>query len=492
MAKEAKEPSESTPAAAPQAAAHDLMDAEAARQLLKMPAAKFELLISTGQVRVFRSDGQPCFRREDIAALALKRQAAPAKSAAPRKVAPPAAAPAAPGAPAAKSSPRSEAMKPPAPKATPSIPKPSEPDDMEEEEFEEPPPPAPRQKSRAVSRFLLPAAIVIAIIAFAWTFNTASKHSELPIAVPPPAPGAFANSKAAPGLIESVSGERPLSFEVGGKIHAVLVEEGQSVNVGDTIAELENADLNAKLKSSQADLSAAEAKLGMLNGNLESDLKKSESEVARLKAEILLLEPRKEDIERARAETAATEADCTRLTEDAKRNADIHAQNTGAVPQQLVDQTKRLAEAAAAKCNASKAQLHALEAGSRPEEKDRLSAMLASAEAEVSRQKTTSAYQIQSVQAQVDQSKAQVELVKADLQKTRIVSASSGTVVRKYMHPGEVIDALHPQPVVTVADLTQLRVRADVDEADFPGISVGQRVPRSNGKTCAVGRRKAS
>jgi multidrug resistance efflux pump len=102
--------------------------------------------------------------------------------------------------------------------------------------------------------------------------------------------------------------------------------------------------------------------------------------------------------------------------------------------------------------------------------------LLASAQAEMLRQQTTNAFEIQSAQAQVDQAQAQIDLAKAELEKARIVSSVTGTIVRKYMHPGEVIDALHPQPVVTVADMTRLRVRADVDEADFPRIRVGQRV----------------
>ena len=331
-----------------------------------------------------------------------------------------------------------------------------------------------RQKGNTGS-WLIAGGAISALLVAALTFPGAFQPNDASPIPAVPDSIEFAKCKAAPGLVEAVSGERPLSFELGGKIRTVLVEEGQQVNAGDPIAELENADLAAKLKSSQADLSAAEAKLGILKGNLESGIKKAESEIARLKAELVLLEPRQEDIEQGRADAAASEADAKRLAEDALKYSDPNGRGTS-WSVQLYDQARRLSEAAAAKFASSKAHLRALEAGSRPEDKDRMRAMLSSAEAEIVRQKTTSVFQIQSAQSQVEQSIAQVDLARAELQKTRIITTISGTVVRKYMHPGEVIDALHPQPVVTIADLSQLRVRADVDEADFPHISVGQRV----------------
>ena len=70
---------ETPPTASNAEISHDLLDSEAARSILKMPQAKFELLVSSGQLPIFRSNGGTCFRREDIAAIALKRQGAQAK-----------------------------------------------------------------------------------------------------------------------------------------------------------------------------------------------------------------------------------------------------------------------------------------------------------------------------------------------------------------------------------------------------------------------------
>jgi multidrug resistance efflux pump len=445
-------------------AQHDLLDAEAARLLLKMSSAKFELLVSTGRLPIFRSGGRTCFRREDISAIALKRQAVQTKPAKPRVNLTPAA-------PAREKGPDKYAVTRLTLSASKPAPARERIDDDTDEIDQVETVVAPRSE-RSVKPWMLASAIAAILVASVTFLST--RH-ENPPPVQTNSPVAFTRSKAAPGLVEAVSGERALSFEVGGKIHAVLVEEGQVVRVGDPIAELENADLVAKLKSRQADFSVAEAKLGILKGNLESDLKKAQSEVARLKAELALLEPRQEDIDQAKADMEAVEADAKRLAEDEQKYSDPNGRGKS-WSVQLYDQAKGLSAAAAAKLASAKARLRALQAGSRPEEKERTRALLASAQAEMLRQQTTNAFEIQSAQAQVDQAQAQIDLAKAELEKARIVSSVTGTIVRKYMHPGEVIDALHPQPVVTVADMTRLRVRADVDEADFPRIRVGQRV----------------
>jgi len=56
------------------------------------------------------------------------------------------------------------------------------------------------------------------------------------------------------------------------------------------------------------------------------------------------------------------------------------------------------------------------------------------------------------------------------------ISPINGVVVWKFLHAGEAVDPAHPSPVVAVADLSRLRVRADVDEADYPRIAKGQTV----------------
>lgn len=140
---------------------------------------------------------------------------------------------------------------------------------------------------------------------------------------------------------------------------------------------------------------------------------------------------------------------------------------------------------------AAKAYLHELEAGSRVEECDRAKALLAGAEAEFGRQHSTRQLQLDASLAQVSKAKATLDHAEAELKRTRLTSPIAGVVVWKFFHGGEVIDAMQQRPVISVADLSRLRIRASVDEADYPRVVRGQRVKITAdafGETCFHGR----
>ncbi len=59
----------------------------------------------------------------------------------------------------------------------------------------------------------------------------------------------------------------------------------------------------------------------------------------------------------------------------------------------------------------------------------------------------------------------------AQLAKTRITAPIDGVVIARFANPGETVDAA--ARLVTVADLTRVRVEAEVDEVDFGGIALG-------------------
>jgi hypothetical protein len=55
------------------------------------------------------------------------------------------------------------------------------------------------------------------------------------------------------------------------------------------------------------------------------------------------------------------------------------------------------------------------------------------------------------------------------------------------MHGGEAIDAMQRQPVAAIADLARLRIRASVDEADYPHIVKGQSAKISADASASIG-----
>ncbi len=66
--------------------------------------------------------------------------------------------------------------------------------------------------------------------------------------------------------------------------------------------------------------------------------------------------------------------------------------------------------------------------------------------------------------------------------KTRIVAPIDGVVLARHVHPGETLDAA--SRIVTIADLTRLRVEAEVDEFDTARVASG---PRSGSRPKDIG-----
>ncbi len=67
---------------------------------------------------------------------------------------------------------------------------------------------------------------------------------------------------------------------------------------------------------------------------------------------------------------------------------------------------------------------------------------------------------------------ATVARLEAMLSQTRVLAPIKGVVLRRHVQPGEGIEAY--APVATVADLSRVRVEAEIDEYDAAGIRAGQ------------------
>jgi HlyD family secretion protein len=324
------------------------------------------------------------------------------------------------------------------------------------------------------ARLVTAAAVLLTLGVAGYTFHaTRSQDGSATQATSAAIP--LARCIAAPGLVESESGLRNLSFEIPGILKSVCVQEGQNVKAGELIAELQNADVLARVDSAGADVAVAEAQLRISSENFAAEIKRAHCEVDRLKAELALIEagPRKEELARAQAEQRVADAEARRVAEDAARLADPAGVKSGAWTEADQSRLKWTAAAAKNRLDAAQANQSLLESGSRQEEKDRARATLAIAEAQLKQLEATQPFKLAAAQAQVKQAKAKLNLTEADLAKTRLHAPIGGVVIWKFLHAGEAVDPMHPTPVVAVADVSRLRVRADVDEADYPQIVRG-------------------
>src|ERR1041384_7642173 len=84
--------------------------------------------------------------------------------------------------------------------------------------------------------------------------------------------------------------------------------------------------------------------------------------------------------------------------------------------------------------------------------------------------------ELERADADVRAADERVRSVTERLEKAFVKAPISGTVLKTFMRPGETFSTFTPQPILSLADLSSLRVRAEVDERDIGQVHNGQRV----------------
>ncbi len=228
----------------------------------------------------------------------------------------------------------------------------------------------------------------------------------------------------APGRVEPLRDPVSLAFESPGRIVAIEVEEGQAVTAGQILARLDD-------RLAKARVSAAEAAVSAANANYL---------LARHGA-------RAEDLAAAKADVEAAQAAAEHRDAEQVRSEKLGA--VGAVASASVDADSAAARVANANAAAATARYKALAKGSRYE-------------------------QILAAQAQLDASKAELEAAKVALDQTLLKAPHDGVVLRRFAEVGALVTTMTPAPIVSVADLSKLEIRAELDEADVGAIAVGK------------------
>lgn len=230
---------------------------------------------------------------------------------------------------------------------------------------------------------------------------------------------------AAPGRVEPLSEEVEVAAEIGGKLKAVLVRTGDVLQTGAVVAELENDAARAKVAVARAQLAHKEAALRRLVSGARPE-ERAEA-LARVRQAEAVMRNSKADLERRRA---LTQRGFT-STEEAER-------------------IERSYEVARAEAEVMQ-QRYALIV-SPPREED---VAIASAETELAR--------------------GQLAEAEARLAMTVIRAPMNGTVLRVHRRVGETVSDLRDTPILTLGDISLLRVRAEIDETDVAKARLGQR-----------------
>lgn len=240
-------------------------------------------------------------------------------------------------------------------------------------------------------------------------------------------------SLSASGTIEAT--QVHISPEIGGRVTAVKVKEGDQVKAGDVLVELDSSVLSAQRAQAAAALSAAKASAAAAQANL--DLLKAGPSVEQLAV-------------------AQRGIDQAQLAVDQSNSAynDLPAAAVDTPNGKTLKQAIDRAKAALA---TAQAQYDLLKAGARPEQ---VSAAQAAAEA---------------AQGQAQAAQAALDVLDAQINKLTLTTPINGVVLTRAIEPGEF--ASPGSILLVIAQLDALTVTVYLPEDRYGQITLGQVYP---------------
>ncbi len=235
-------------------------------------------------------------------------------------------------------------------------------------------------------------------------------------------------SPVTPDLIR-VSGniemtEAEVSFKIPGRVVERLVSEGETVTTGQVVARLDSRELVQEKALRQAQVSSAQAALAEL-----------------------LAGSRSEEIAQARALLERAQAEQERAQVEFERQKKLYQREV--ISTREYDLARTTYDGAEARVREARETLALVKKGPRQEKIDQARASLNAAEQVLAQAQTRLEY-------------------------TVVFSPLSGIVLSKNIEPGEYVSP--GTPVVTVGEVSQVFLRAYINETDLGRVKVGQKV----------------
>ncbi len=269
-----------------------------------------------------------------------------------------------------------------------------------------------------------------------------------------------------------------VTSRVDGVIKAVYVEENQTVQAGQLIAEMDPRDYQVALEQAQAQLLKAQADLRAENPNIpimqsssRTNVSTSQSEVANAEAGLAGAERDQaaalSRLQEAEANNGKAQSDVARYKalvdkEEVSRSDYDQVIATAKAQAASVDSARSSAESAQKVVEQRRAQL------------DMSRTRLAQANVDAPNQVAISRANLQSRQADVQAMQAMVDRAQLDLNYCKIISPVAGVISKRTVDVGEQVSK--GQRLVTLADLSDLWVTANFKESQLRQMHPGQSV----------------
>jgi len=290
----------------------------------------------------------------------------------------------------------------------------------------------------------------------------------------------FFAAPAVPDSIVVVSGriegdDSAVASKTTGRILEVRVREGDSVNAGDAIATLDDAQIRAREDQARDALLQAEAKTEAAQEQiavLQEQLQQSRLQVGQSKLDTEgHVGQAKADLATAESELAQQEAAYQIAAFD--KDAYTRLAKTGAVSERQGLQAATTADQQAAVVAASKRRVEASQSALTTAEASLANPGIRESQAAaVRRQIAQQEAEVASATAQTQQARAQLAEAEDNRHDLTVRAPFSGTVVTRAAEPGEVVTA--GTAIITLLDLSKVYLRGFVPEGQIGKVKVGQ------------------
>jgi HlyD family secretion protein len=267
-----------------------------------------------------------------------------------------------------------------------------------------------------------------------------------------------------------------ISPKNAGILEKLFAEQGDRIEEGQLIAQMDQRDVKGQLLQAQATVSQARAKLERArNGSRVEEIAQAKARVAQSKAQLNTLEngSRQQDIAQAQAQVTSAQARLDLANAKKKQYTDLV--NSGAISQERYNEVATEARTAEATLAEVKQRLALQDQGPRSEEIDRARANLGEVTAAYDLVKNGSRPEdIRQAEADVAAATGQLQVAQARFADTIIRAPFNGVITQKYATEGAFVTPTTSTSIVALAK--GLEILAKVPEVDIGQIRQGQMV----------------
>jgi HlyD family secretion protein len=307
--------------------------------------------------------------------------------------------------------------------------------------------------------------VIVAVIVSRSNADTAAAASALETT--PVRRGTLIATVSATGAISPLR-EAQMAFSATGPLTRLEVKQGDVVQAGQLLAQLDTRAAEFQLAQSEASLSAAQAKLDQLKNPTPGDVAAAKASVASAEAALAQVQKptqndlliAKADIDRAKAALDQAQAAYDRV--GGASNPFIGMAPQSLSLQQASSDYQRALAVFNSKVTPSDSQLKQAQSA------------LEQVRAQLTRLTNPSPNDLQSAQAGVDQARAARDLSKAQLDNGILRAPFDGIVTHVDFDLGSFVPA--GRVLLGVADTSALQVKLNIDETDIARVQVGQGV----------------